>query len=243
MTLTFGANWNARKSRNKVDRFFSFLREVYGFHTGSTELASRRFVGAEELGEMGARYHLHVLLADLKKGGVSKSDCFAMAWLWMDTFKGGFAKIRPYNPALHGVGYVLKTLRTVDLRAISSDDRRNRAIVLAGAHVADHSTSFDGANRFEVGKMGAASECGTEVMLSHGLVEWLSKRANSPEERRKVKSLDFLQRRHKRSGLKTEAAMHTGDKRRESQPWDSFCRISGAGVACADAEAGRSSLT
>lgn len=204
VTLTFGSNWSARKTRNKQERVFAWLRRIVRHHTGSKSLQNVFFVAAEELGELNERYHVHMLIGGLPKR-LTKSDCFAMQWIWKEDFRGGFAKIRPYTPTLRGVGYVLKTLDLSDLRSISSEDGRSKAQALAGAYVG-HSTTYAGANAYEVGKIGASAEQGLMVMVSHGCHGLLVERANSRRMSGK-RSREFFQRRSKR-----QTAMHTGEK-------------------------------
>jgi hypothetical protein len=194
VTLTFGANWNARKSRNKLERIYAWLREIYQFHTGARVLERIPFLIAEELGEVGERFHVHILLAGLGKRP-SVSDCFAMEWLWQEAYKGGFAQIRPYDARLGGVRYVLKTLSMADLRQISTEQRQVRAQALAGASTAPGVTTYAGANRYEVGKIGKQYEQGLNVTLSLGLVELLQARANS--RRGSDRAARFFRRRSK----------------------------------------------
>lgn len=205
VTLTFGPNWSAKKTRNKVERIFAWLRRIVRHHTGSKSLQGVLFVASEEVGEMGDRYHVHMLIGGLPRK-ITKSDCFAMQWLWKEDFRGGFAKIRPYSPTLRGVDYVLKTLSLSDLRGISSETSKERAQALAGVHVGTQSTTYSGANSFEVGKMGSGYESGLMVMVSHGCTELMCKRANS-RMRKAAKATDFFKRRSKR-----QAAANTVEK-------------------------------
>lgn len=199
VTLTFGANWSGRKTRNKVERLYSWLRCIVEHHTGSRSLEGTIWLAAEELGEMNDRYHLHLLIGGFAKKP-TKTDCFAMQWTWQEAFKGGFAKIRPYTPSLRGVGYVLKGLDLVDLRAISSESRRDRAQTLAGAHVG-RTTTYAGANAYELGKIGNQWEQGLDVTLSLGLQELLEARANSRRSARR--SERFFRRRSKTDAPRT----------------------------------------
>jgi hypothetical protein len=191
VTLTFGANWSKRKTRNKIERVFAWLRRIVRHHTGDKSLQDVLFVAAEELGELNERYHVHLLIGGLPRK-LTKSDCFAMQWTWKEDFRGGFAKIRPYSPSLRGVGYVLKSLDLSDLRSISSESGRARAQALAGVHVG-HSTTYAGANAYEVGKIGASAEQGLMVMVSHGSQRMLVERANT-REKRLSRSKAFFQR-------------------------------------------------
>lgn len=203
-TLTFGANWNDRKTRNKVERVFAWLRDVYEFHTGSRELDGKIELIAEELGDKGGRFHYHILLGSLPKQ-LSKSDCFAMAWLWKEQYKGGFASIRPYDGSLAGVRYVLKSLDLVDLRAISSESAQVKAQALAGVHVRT-STSYQGANAYEVGKIGSGQ--GLEVTLSLGLLSVLQSGANS--RRCTERSVGFFRRKKRREKPQQAHAQKAG---------------------------------
>ncbi|MEO5917018.1 MAG: hypothetical protein ABIS50_22505 [Luteolibacter sp.] len=203
VTLTFGGNWNDKKSRNKTERIYSWLRFVYGHHCDERTLEGKIFVIAEELGELNDRYHVHLLLGSLPKTP-TKGDCFAMAHLWKESLKGGFAVIRPYNPSLRGVGYVLKSLDLVDLRSISSESSKARVQTLAGVHVGCN-TTFAGANAYEVGKIGLQYEQGLDVTISLGLQALLQSGANS--RRGSERSRGFFVRRSKRRRA------HTGEKR------------------------------
>lgn len=198
VTLTFAGNWNAKKTRNKVERLFSWLRFIYGHHCENRAINGKVWLAAEELGEMNDRFHVHLLLGSFPKRP-SRGDCFAMQHAWKETFKGGFAKIRPYTPSLNGVDYVLKTLDLVSLRAVSSECAKTKVQALAGAHVGQV-TSYAGANAFEVGKIGLQYERGLEVTLSLGLQDLMQSGANS--RRGKERSERFFRRRSK-----TEAAV------------------------------------
>lgn len=194
VTLTFGANWNSAKTRNKVERLYSWLRFIYGHHCEDRALNGKIWLAAEELGEMNDRYHVHLLLGDFPKRP-TKTDCFAMQHAWKETFKGGFAKIRPYEPSLSGVSYVLKGLDLVDLRAVSSEVAKVRIETLAGAHVG-RTTTYAGANAYEVGKIGQQYEQGLEVTLSLGLQSLLQAGANS--RRGTERAVRFFRRGSKR---------------------------------------------
>ncbi|RYD62662.1 MAG: hypothetical protein EOP83_14015 [Verrucomicrobiaceae bacterium] len=215
VTLTFGPNWSAKKTRNKVERVFAWLRRIVRHHTGSKSLQDVLFVASEELGEMGDRYHVHMLIGGLPRK-ITKSDCFAMSHAWKVDFRGGFAKIRPYSPTLRGVDYVLKTLSLSDLRGISSETSKERVQHLAGAHVGSCPTTYTGANAYEVGKIGAGYEQGLMVMVSHGCTELMCKRVNS-RLRKSAKAVDFFKRRSKRQAAantveKTAGAARSGSR-------------------------------
>lgn len=191
VTHTYGANWNARKTRNKLERRYSWLRAVYGFHCSDRALDDKVWLDSEELGEMNDRYHAHMLLGSLPKRP-TKTDCFAMQWLWKETFRGGFSKIRPYSPSLAGVEYVLKSLSLADLRAVSSETGKIRVQALAGVTVGSHAVSYAGANAYELGKIGKQYEQGLEVTLSLGLQRLLQSGANS--RRGTARSVSFFRR-------------------------------------------------
>lgn len=191
VTLTFGTNWTSSKTRNKVERLYSWLRFIYGHHCSDRTLSDKEWLVAEELGEVGERYHVHLLIGSLPKRP-TKTDCFAMAWLWKDQLKGGYAKIRPYNPSLNGVGYVLKSLSLTDLRSISSESGRIRVETLAGAEVG-RSTTYAGANAYEIAKIGNQHAQGLEVTLSLGLQRRLQAGAN--ERRGTDRSVSFFRRK------------------------------------------------
>lgn len=215
VTLTFGANWSAKKTRNKIERVFAWLRRIVRHHTGNKSLDGILFVASEELGELNDRYHVHMLIGGLPRK-LTKTDCFAMSHLWKEGFRGGFAKIRPYSPTLRGVDYVLKTLSLSDLRGISSAESIERVQALAGVHVGSVSTSYAGANAFEVGKMGAGYESGLMVMVSHGCTELMCKRVNS-RLRKTAKAVGFFKRRSKRQAPantveKTAGAARSGSR-------------------------------
>ncbi len=199
VTLTFGANWSGTKTRNKIERIFAWLRHIVEFHTGKRDLSRVWFVASEEAGEMNDRYHVHLLVGNLPKTP-NRGDCFSMQWEWKESFRGGFAKIRPYKPSLRGVAYVLKTLDLVDLRAVSSESARDKAQTLAGSHVGKP-TTYAGANAYEVGKIGQSFEKGLTVTLSLGLQELLETGANS--RRSSARSRKFFERRSKRDAPRT----------------------------------------
>lgn len=199
VTHTYGANWSKGKTRNKVERRYSWLRDIYGHHCSDRALDDKPWLDAEELGDMNDRYHAHMLLGGLPKRP-TKSDCFAMQWLWKEDFRGGFSKIRPYNPSLGGVDYVLKALSLCDLRSVSSETGRARVQCLAGAAVSNRSTTYAGANAFEVGKIGKQYGQGMEVTLSLGLMRILQSGAN--DRRGTERSVSFFRRRSERSRAK-----------------------------------------
>lgn len=191
ITHTYGANWNARKTRNKLERRYSWLRSVYGFHCSDRALNDKVWLDAEELGEMNDRYHAHMLLGSIPRK-LTKTDCFAMQWLWKDGFRGGYSKIRPYHPSLAGVDYVLKSLSLADLRAVSSETGQIRVQTLAGAEVGSRVTTYAGANAYELGKIGNQYSQGLEVTLSLGLQRLLQSGAN--DRRGTERSVAFFRR-------------------------------------------------
>ncbi len=213
VTLPFGANWSAKKTRNKVERVFAWLRRIQLHHNGTRSLEDMPFVCAEELGEVGERYHVHLVIGGLPRKP-TKTDCFAMEWLWREEFRGGHAKIRPYTPTLRGVGYVLKTLSLSDLRSISSEGNREKAEALAGVHVGMAST-YAGANAFEVGKMGKADEQGLLVMVSPRCQALMVGSATA-RGRRRARSLAFFRRDRTHTTANTAAKTgEAGSRRRK----------------------------
>ena len=114
-----------------------------------------------------------------------------MQYIWQKQFRGGHAKIRPYAPALCGVGYVLKSLDLADLRAISSASGQDKAQSLAGVHVGK-TTSFAGANQYEMNKIGRDGQ-GLKVTVSLGVQGLLHTVAN--DRRGAARSVAFFRRR------------------------------------------------
>jgi len=62
-----------------------------------------------EKGEIGGRKHFHCLISGLPEGSVNVATCFSIMRQW-ERFGGGMARVRIYNPALHGGEYILKCL-------------------------------------------------------------------------------------------------------------------------------------
>lgn len=66
-----------------------------------------------EDGELTARRHFHFLLAGFPAQSIHLTTCYWMAHKW-EELGGGMARIRQFNPALTGVGYITKCLSGPD---------------------------------------------------------------------------------------------------------------------------------
>jgi len=66
-----------------------------------------------EAGEIGGRVHFHIIIGGLAGKRVHPGCCFQLMRLW-ESIGGGMARIRVFNPALDGLGYVLKGLDGAD---------------------------------------------------------------------------------------------------------------------------------
>jgi len=72
----------------------------------------------EELGEVTARFHYHVLLAGIPEYLVNVKTAMASCAAW-ENQGGGMARNYVYQPDLDGVDYVLKGLTQNDLQAVN----------------------------------------------------------------------------------------------------------------------------
>ena len=62
-----------------------------------------------EDGEKTGRRHLHCLLAGFPPGVIHKTTCFWLMHQW-EELGGGMARMRPFDPSLTGVDYIVKCL-------------------------------------------------------------------------------------------------------------------------------------
>ena len=183
VTLTFGSSFSQKKTPNKIHRLHTWLRQVVAHHTDSRTLDDVRFLVREEHGEQGGRFHYHILIADLQ--APTPTHCHAMAWVWREKMKVGYAVIRPYNSALSGVGYVLKGLSPSTLRHLrnSVDDKDAR---IHAAQIGTQSGRYSSkeANNYELSKYAKEnllldSDAATP---SHALNNWLWSRVSRSEK-------------------------------------------------------------
>lgn len=135
VTLTYGHDGVGGKVPVELVRkkmLFAFLRQVclgrYKTKQGERLHRSRwhdlLFLAREEQGEIGGRYHFHLLLGGLPPARHNASEANVMISIWKEC-GGGIADVRMYDARLDGVSYVLKGLEQ---------------------------WSFEGANSYEVAK-------------------------------------------------------------------------------------------
>lgn len=104
-TLTFRSA--AMPERVRLTMWFSLMRKLsatLGLHFPSLPWCLR-----QEDGETNGRRHFHYLLGGLPRRAVTKSTCFATMANW-ECLGGGMARVRIFNPALNGVGYITDCL-------------------------------------------------------------------------------------------------------------------------------------
>lgn len=63
----------------------------------------------QEAGEATGRKHFHFLFGGLPRKAITEATCFALMAQW-EKLGGGMARVRVFNRALNGVGYVTKCL-------------------------------------------------------------------------------------------------------------------------------------
>ena len=68
------------------------------------------WLAREEGGEIGGRFHFHVLVSGLPPKAVTTSGNFILKNLWSGIPGGGIARVYIYQPQLSGVQYVMKGL-------------------------------------------------------------------------------------------------------------------------------------
>ncbi len=86
-------------------RVFTFLvRTAESF--GVRKFKSLLWIIRWEYGGKTKRGHYHILIGGLSQQTLSARDCSIISSLWQP--RNGVAWVEPYNPALDGVGYVLK---------------------------------------------------------------------------------------------------------------------------------------
>lgn len=126
-----------------IKMYFAMLREQAGnFGVHFTDLM---WAFRHELGESTGRPHFHALITGLPNSGVTPATCFAWMKIW-EKHGGGMARVRVYDPALPGVGYILKGI--------------------------DEAYTNSGANWYELNKFGGRCD----VMLSMSLIRHLQNR-------------------------------------------------------------------
>ena len=131
-----------------------------------------------------------------------------MAWYWREKLKVGFAVIRPYDPALDGVGYVLKGLNAKNLRYLrnTESDRDKRHEAAQVGTVSGH-TSAKEANNYELGKYAMESTLleSDAALPSHCLMERLTARVDRKSKKR-TRHLNFVRgKRTKHTSKKSVA--------------------------------------
>lgn len=94
---------NAREYRRRTEQ------AANGVHVERVPFKHLLWMAREERGEVGGRYHYHILLGGLSPSTLNKSTCFALKGLWT-SIGGGFADVRLFDTSLPGVKYVMKGL-------------------------------------------------------------------------------------------------------------------------------------
>ncbi len=110
LSLSFASDRLSEAVRQRKARaFFNKTAEQLG-------LAPRRLPWClrGENGEHTGRRHSHALLTGLPETALSPQTCFWLMHTWEKGVRGGIARARLYEPALDGVGYVLKDLAGPD---------------------------------------------------------------------------------------------------------------------------------
>lgn len=157
-TLTFeGEQWTVGR---RFKCFHAWVRQL-----GKSYGIPDRFLlwsGRYELGEVNGRPHFHALLAGLRETRAVKQDVFRAVKLW-EGLRAGFAHVRPYDDALDGVDYILKSAK-----ALHSDVSDG---LVAGT--LNLRRSGAGANAYESRKFdGRASE----VLIGPGVWSYVARR-------------------------------------------------------------------
>jgi len=101
-TLTFARDGVSEKVQ--VTMFFSLIRTLAknsGVHFRRLLWCLRR-----ENGEALGRLHFHFVIGGLPARYVSQVTCFSLMNKW-ESLGGGMARVREYDTALDGVGYIL----------------------------------------------------------------------------------------------------------------------------------------
>jgi hypothetical protein len=143
----FFCTWTLKtlKEREAVllKSYFAMMREQadnFGVHFKKTMWVLRK-----EKGEQTGRPHFHSLIAGFPASALGPATCFSFMKIW-ERRGNGMARVRIYNSALTGVGYVLKGV--------------------------DEAFTNAGANWYELGKFGI----GCDVMLSMSLIRHMENR-------------------------------------------------------------------
>jgi len=155
VTLTYASkdkSGNPRKVPNLRERramLFAFLREAskgrkrnkHGTRIESVPFPCLLWLAREERGELGGRYHFHILLSGLPSTRTNRTECFALKSIWTG-LGGGFADVRLFDTGLPGVSYVMKGLAEwskVHANAYElskfTEDEKDRMLILSDSCV------------------------------------------------------------------------------------------------------------
>jgi hypothetical protein len=107
-TLTFKSEHVAETV--KVKMYFSWLRSIAD--KLSVHFKKVLWVLRMEHGELTGRFHFHALIGGLPEHTWNRSTAFMMMHTW-ENLGGGIARCYRFNPALDGVGYILKSSETL----------------------------------------------------------------------------------------------------------------------------------
>ena len=104
-TLTFRSERLPETTRHRM--WFAHARQTcenFGCYFPSALWCLR-----QERGEATGRRHFHYLFGGLPENAITEGTCFAQMAEW-ERLGGGMARVRVYNHALNGVGYLTKCL-------------------------------------------------------------------------------------------------------------------------------------
>lgn len=125
------ARMNPREYRRRKEQ------AAHGEHVDRVPFKHLLWMAREERGELGGRYHYHILLGGLCPFSLNKSTCFALKGLWT-SIGGGFADVRLFDTSLPGVKYVMKGLNEWSPELANAYEMRkagveseNRELILA----------------------------------------------------------------------------------------------------------------
>jgi len=105
-TLTFRQASLPDKYRLRM--WFQFARTVSRWD--KVRWSDFQWVLRQEAGEIGGRLHYHFLMRGCPPSSVCMKRAMMMKRMWEGTCKGGFSRIRVFDPALGGADYVMKCL-------------------------------------------------------------------------------------------------------------------------------------
>lgn len=74
----------------------------------------------QEAGEVGGRMHLHALIGGVPGGLVNDRTSMWLMHQWEHELRGGYARIRVFDPSLAGVDYTLKDLLETGIDAANA---------------------------------------------------------------------------------------------------------------------------